>query len=243
MVDFEYMTPKLRLDAVDLSPELLASKTFHLICNPIRCQSMVNKILRRRADQGIRDRPMILWEPVPGVCSPQDWADCIDAMGLVDVVSPNINEAASFHNSTIDEEQSFPEFKKQVESLTQKFIHYLNPLGAVIFRCGKHGCLVVTSGGIMKWLPAYHQTSEKVVDPTGGGNAFCGGFCAGYVLSRGDMVEAAKFGNIAAGIVIEQFGLPRLEYRDNGREEWNGDSVIHRRHVYYHFVEKGKYGE
>ena len=96
-------------------------------------------------------------------------------------------------------------------------------------------------------MPAYHRDAKGVVDPTGGGNAFCGGFCVGFVLGKGDFVEAAKYGNIAAAVVIEQFGLPRLETLRNdmdmdgdtglGRELWNGVSMVRRRDVYHHCVE------
>jgi sugar/nucleoside kinase (ribokinase family) len=161
---------------------------------------------------------MFLWEPIPGVCSPEDWKDCIEAMKVVDVISPNINEAATFLGRTIDEESPFVEFRAQVEILAQEYQH-----ATAVFRCGKHGCFVTTKK-VKKWLPAYHQTSNKVVDPTGGGNAFCGGFCAGWIQSGGDVVTAAVYGNIAASFVIEQYGLPTLEY-DQGVEKWNGDTI------------------
>lgn len=39
------------------------------------------------------------------------------------------------------------------------------------------------------WVPAYWQKEEQdmVVDPTGGGNGFMGGLCAGLLVSGGDM--------------------------------------------------------
>ena len=50
--------------------------------------------------------------------------------------------------------------------------------GAVVVRAGKEGCYVASppsssssdNEGVKRWLPAYHQNPEKVVDPTGGGN-------------------------------------------------------------------------
>jgi len=207
---------------------------------------MVSNILTRRKDLGITDPPMILWEPVPGVCSPQDWPACKQTIPLVTVITPNINEAASFHRMQIDEHLPFPDFKLQAEALARKYVPELAPSGAVVFRCGRHGCFVAWRGG-EKWLPAYHRDAKGVVDPTGGGNAFCGGFCVGYVLGKGDFVEAGKYGNIAAAVVIEQFGLPRLESLGNdvvvngdaglGRELWNGVSMVRRRDLYHHWVE------
>lgn len=219
------MTPKLRLDADDLSPQLLFSKTFHLECNPTRAISIVNNISLRRRQSGINDKPLFLWEPDPGVCSPENWKDCLEAMKVVDVISPNVNEAAGFLGRTIDEELPFAELKEQVEILANEY-----QSRAAVFRCGKYGCYVATKT-VTKWLPAYHQAGEKVIDPTGGGNAFCGGFCAGWVQSGGDFITASTYGNIAASFVIEQFGLPALEYT-NGVEKWNGDTIEERTHRY-----------
>jgi sugar/nucleoside kinase (ribokinase family) len=223
------MTPKLRLDADDLSTELLRSKTFHLICNPIRAVSMVNNILRRRQEAEVSEKPFFLWEPVPGVCSPADWEDCIRAMQTVDVTSPNVNEAAGFLGQEVDEAQSFLQFKEHVDRIAQDFTSKLGESGVVVFRCGKHGCVVATKSRL-DWLPAFHQTAEKVVDPTGGGNAFCGGFCSGWVHS-GNLITAAIYGNIAASFVIEQYGLPTLECTTDG-EKWNEDTIERRMEFY-----------
>jgi len=174
-------------------------------------------------------KPMFLWEPVPGVCSPDDWEECTRAMQVVDVTSPNVNEAAGFLGRTIDEEQPFPQFQQQLEQLVQEYISQIPEDGVVVFRCGKHGCVVATKSKC-EWFPAFHNTRQKVVDPTGGGNAFCGGFCVGWIQS-GDLVTAAMYGNIAASFVIEQYGLPKLEYIEDG-EMWNGDTVERRIQVY-----------
>jgi sugar/nucleoside kinase (ribokinase family) len=150
-------------------------------------------------------------------------------MQVVDVTSPNVNEAAGFLGRTIDEEQPFPQFQQHLDHLVQDYISQLPEHGGVVFRCGKYGCVVATKSK-SESLPAFHNTSQKVVDPTGGGNAFCGGFCAGWIQS-GDLVTAAMYGNIAASFVIEQYGLPNLEYTKDG-ERWNADTVERRIQVY-----------
>jgi sugar/nucleoside kinase (ribokinase family) len=43
------------------------------------------------------------------------------------------------------------------------------------------------------------------VDPTGAGDAFCGGFLAGYRRTY-DPLEAVLFGNISASLVVEGTG-------------------------------------
>lgn len=78
--------------------------------------------------------------------------------------------------------------------------------------------------GVSMWYPAYHTNSSKVIDPTGGGNAFLGGMAVG--LARGRGLEAAcRMGSVAASFAIEQVGMPILESDEAGRELWNGDSV------------------
>jgi sugar/nucleoside kinase (ribokinase family) len=51
-----------------------------------------------------------------------------------------------------------------------------------------------------------------VVDPTGAGNAYCGGFLAGYI-ETGDVLTAARYGAIAASFLVEQAGLPEINER------------------------------
>jgi len=54
----------------------------------------------------------------------------------------------------------------------------------VIIRCGAKGCLVFTSRGTSH-IPAYWTAQEqaRVIDVTGGGNAFMGGLVAGMDLA------------------------------------------------------------
>ena len=68
--------------------------------------------------------------------------------------------------------------------------------------------------GISAWIPAYHQSSELVVDPTGGGNTFLGAFAVALARGKG-MEEAARWGNVAASFAIEQVGMPVLGIDDN----------------------------
>jgi sugar/nucleoside kinase (ribokinase family) len=229
---FRYLTPKKQIFPGDLPVELLSSKTFHMICNPSRAQKTVKQLITLRERKGITSPPFILWEPVPGKCSPEDWEECVSAMGAVDVISPNINEAASLLGKTIDEEVPFPDFKISVEDILPTFLARLGTSTTLVIRCGKHGCVIVT-GDMTRWIPAYHL-GEKVVDPTGGGNAFCGGFCVGWERS-GELLTAGVYGNVAASFAIEQYGLPRLEVVD-GRETWNGDTVENRLTRYQHLT-------
>ena len=80
---------------------------------------------------------------------------------------------------------------------------------------GGYGCelVVIKRGGKGQWLydamgkhrweiPAY---SSRMADPTGAGDAFCGGFLAGYRNSY-DPLEAVLHGNVSASLKVEGSG-------------------------------------
>ncbi len=52
-------------------------------------------------------------------------------------------------------------------------------------------------------IPTYPTTA---VDPTGAGDAFCGGFLVG-LAHTGDPVDAALYGAVSASFIIEDFGV------------------------------------
>ncbi len=81
--------------------------------------------------------------------------------------------------------------------------------------------------GIWSWIPAYYLDSSKVVDPTGGGNAFLGGLAIALARGKG-LEEAARWGSVSASFAIEQVGMPVLGQDEQGREVWNGARVDER---------------
>jgi sugar/nucleoside kinase (ribokinase family) len=75
----------------------------------------------------------------------------------------------------------------------------------VALRQGANGATVHRADTGETWhIPAVETT---VVDPTGAGNAFCGGFLAGWVQT-GDLRLAGLYGAVAASFLVEQVGLP-----------------------------------
>ncbi len=69
----------------------------------------------------------------------------------------------------------------------------------VVIKLGDAGCLVRTTEGDSWHVPAY---PSAVIDTTGAGDAFCGGFLAG-LHETGDPVHAAVFGTISASFVVQ----------------------------------------
>lgn len=72
----------------------------------------------------------------------------------------------------------------------------------VVITLGARGCLVSQESGYTA-LPC-HQV--KVVDTTGAGDAFVGGFAAGLVRYGGDPVAAARLGNVVAALSVTKPG-------------------------------------
>lgn len=230
---FRYTTPKLRLDHHALAnTQLLWSKSFHLICSPLRCIELVESILalRNQSTRPQSPRPLFVWEPVPDLCIAEELPNCLKALKLVDCVSPNHAELGGFFGRETNGKDHVN--YRLIEELCD---HWLGKgigadgNGGVVVRAGKNGCLVARSGS-RKWLPAYHQLAENVVDPTGGGNGFLGGLAVGLVRGRGasgldNIEEAAVWGAISASFAIEQVGMPTLSHSPQGEETWNGVRV------------------
>jgi sugar/nucleoside kinase (ribokinase family) len=91
----------------------------------------------------------------------------------------------------------------------------------VIVKKGEHGALMYNNGQIFL-LPAY--PTQKVIDPTGAGDSFAGGFM-GYLagVDRTDfnaLAQALIYGTIVASFTVESFSLGSLI--DINREQIDG---------------------
>jgi cytidine kinase len=72
-------------------------------------------------------------------------------------------------------------------------------------RMGPDGSLVAQAGVDQAvHIPA---VPVQVVDPVGAGNAYCGGFLAGWVETQ-DICRAGLYGSVAASFLVEQVGVP-----------------------------------
>jgi sugar/nucleoside kinase (ribokinase family) len=86
-------------------------------------------------------------------------------------------------------------------------------LKAVVSKHGKYGAALFTEEGVFA-LPAYPL--EHVVDPTGAGDSFAGGF-VGYVAAQRDeplghdlFMRAMAYGTALASFNVEEFGTDRV---------------------------------
>ena len=73
----------------------------------------------------------------------------------------------------------------------------------VVIKLGRDGSIVYERATQrLTHVPIYPADTQ---DPTGAGDAYCGGFLAGYLLSQ-DAVRAACHGTISASYVVEAIG-------------------------------------
>ncbi|KAI0863667.1 Ribokinase-like protein [Xylaria cubensis] len=166
---FRYMTPKKRLTAEDLTPELLASRTFHLICSPTRCRELVLEIKDKRADlpasvlqgpEGKKEgdvddaagnhlpRPIFIWEPVPDLCTPDELLNCTNVLPLIDVMSPNHAELAGFMGDDGLDPETGEISTRAIERNCEQLLASM-PLQSfsIVVRAGEKGCYLARNGG------------------------------------------------------------------------------------------------
>jgi len=88
----------------------------------------------------------------------------------------------------------------------------------VILKKGEHGAMLFTDDGVFV-VPAY--PTAEVVDPTGAGDSFAGGFMGSLFTDQtphpGRLRLAMAYGTVIASIAVEGFGLDRL--RQTSRQE------------------------
>lgn len=176
---------------------------------------------------------MIIWEPSPLFCTMQHLDACLQAVGHVDVFSPNHIEFAKLFDLDLSRDEQFD--RGIVEDLCQRFLHHgigSTKTGTIAIRAGHEGCCVYTKRKDLVWLPPFHVDPLKVIDPTGAGNAFLGGFAIG-LLETGDDLVAACYGTVASSFALEQIGLPiheslsrlNADGKLENTELWNGACV------------------
>ncbi|HZD82613.1 MAG TPA: PfkB family carbohydrate kinase [Nitrososphaeraceae archaeon] len=81
----------------------------------------------------------------------------------------------------------------------------------IIIKKGEHGSLFINNETV---FPAPAYPLEEIVDPTGAGDSFAGGFM-GHIAKENDtsinaMKEAVIYGNVMGAFAVEGFGVQKL---------------------------------
>ncbi|KUI60323.1 Protein MAK32 [Cytospora mali] len=158
---FKYTTTKKRLTAADLSgTPLLQARTFHIICSPSRCRELVTELLTLRKNEapsedaeggGGYTRPIIIWEPVPDLCTPDELLNLTNCLPVVDVCSPNHSELAGFMGDSGLDPETGEISTTAVERSCEQLLGSM-PLSsfALVIRAGEKGCYVAKNGARRK---------------------------------------------------------------------------------------------
>jgi ribokinase len=175
--DFLILSPSFN----DIPADWLTAAGFHIAAMELQAQEELAKHLR----------------PLPATVSLDPRLEYIAGnearlrrlIGQVDIFTPSHLEAEAFlgHRDSYQAAREFAEFGCRV----------------VVIKQGEAGSLVYERASDRFWqIPSFPTT---VVDVTGAGDAYCGGFLATY-LQTGDLPLAGLAGAVSASFAIEAFG-------------------------------------
>jgi sugar/nucleoside kinase (ribokinase family) len=169
----------------DIPPDYLEANTAHLCPLDYLTHSVLPAALRQA------EYTTVTLDPSPGYMNPAYWSEVPALLTGLSAFLPSEDEARSlFHGRSEN-------LWEMAEALTTYGCEL------VVLKCGERGQLLYDSATHRRWeIPPY---PARLVDPTGAGDAFCGGFLAGYRKSF-DPVEAVLYGNISASLVVEGIG-------------------------------------
>ncbi len=126
-------------------------------------------------------------------------------LAFVDVLIPNETEFTALVNQlkrsgkrTFTETDLHALTLDEFQALCRTF-----KVPTLIVTLGSKGCFVSELDGYT-FVPAY--AGINVVDTTGAGDAFVGGFAAGLVKFNADFVAAARYGTAVAALSVTKFG-------------------------------------
>ena len=124
--------------------------------------------------------------------------DVVKMIEMTDGVVINDNEAR-----LLCKEANLATCAKKIMSWGSKF---------AIIKKGENGAILFSKEGLV--FPAAAFFLDEIVDPTGAGDSFAGGFL-GHIARRGvmnfaTMKEAVIYGNVMGSFAVEDFGIKRL---------------------------------
>jgi cytidine kinase len=147
---------------------------------------------------------LILWEPDQHYMIPENAREYRETLPYAPVVSPNLVEAGIIYGITDPD----------------KLIDAMLADGATIIalRMGEEGSIVASRTERIR-IPAVPV--PQVVDQTGAGNAYCGGFMVGWYRTH-NLKLAGCYGAVAASFTLENVGVlnPPDETERERRYNW-----------------------
>ena len=144
----------------------------------------------------------LLWEPTRAFMMSADHERFLGGIPKADIVSPNLLEAQTMYG-----------IEDEVEIMRRLLA---DGVKIAALRMGELGSLVARAGEKRAWrIPAIEVA--PIVDVTGAGNTYCGGFVVGWRRQR-DLALAGCYGAAAASFTLEHVGCARIPA--NLESEW-----------------------
>lgn len=150
----------------------------------------------------------VMWELQDDAALPSNWDTIRHCLALVDLFSLNLAEARSLFG---------------VDDADLVLDHLLGTgVSAVVLRMGAAGALVAVPDRRFRIVPP----PSEVVDVTGGGNAFTGGFLAGWIASGGDPEPSARCAAGSAAHALGQYGPANPQNRETAKRWADAAQII-----------------
>jgi sugar/nucleoside kinase (ribokinase family) len=135
---------------------------------------------------------VVLWEPWEIYYHPENLPGFRQIAPRFEIISPQTVELSRMLGETDPD--------KQADILLECGVN------CFALRLGAEGSLVGNAAE-RHFIPAM---PAAVVDETGAGNAYCGGFVVGYVESGGEVRAAGRYGAVSATFALAQVGVAHL---------------------------------
>lgn len=154
--------------------------------------------IQKRVIEQMNPKPVLICMDTMNFWMDTAWDDLIDVLRLVDVLAINDEEARQLSG-----EYSLTRAAKKIRAMGPKYL---------IVKKGEHGAMLFSEEEVFL-APA--MPLDEVIDPTGAGDSFAGGFM-GYIARAGDtsfesLKSALAYGSVIASFSVEKFGTERLQ--------------------------------
>ena len=161
------------------------------VLSQVQAASVLRDAAEARRWRAFFAQATLLWEPEQQYMIAENRDDFIATLPLVDVVSPNLLEAQTLYEMVDPDE------------LVRRML--ADGARVVALRMGEHGSLLGQQGrDDLVAVPPVPVL--RIVDLTGAGNTYCGGFMVGWHRT-GDLRIAGCYGAVSASFALESVGV------------------------------------
>ncbi|MEW5867844.1 MAG: carbohydrate kinase family protein [Chloroflexota bacterium] len=187
VVDSRTRLAQISLRQGDIPAEFLDASVAHFCPLDYLTHSLLPAVLRQAAFT------TVTLDPAPGYMNPTFWDDVPALLTGLTAFLPSEDELRLLFRGRSND------LWEMVEALAAYGCEI------IVIKRGESGQLLYDAASRSRWeVPPY---PARLTNPLGAGDAFCGGFLAGYRRTY-DPLQAVLYGNISASLVVE--GHPAL---------------------------------